>query len=127
MHELALQQGNLTGIDLSKLPRGLEGLFLQLNNISTMTVGTTPPSLKSIHLQGNPVEEKGITLHLPLTNRLQLFVPTIGSLNLNGGQKQQVLTECGVGESAWWVHWANGTQIMVLAAPEQVEFDFYTK
>lgn len=125
MTVLFLERGNLTGIDLGKLPQGLESLSLRKNNISTMDVKSTPSSLKYFFLEDNPVKEKGITLHLPLTNHLELFVPMIGSLNLNGGQKHPILDE-GT-ESAWRVHWTDGTEIEVRAAPEEVEFDFYAK
>lgn len=92
------------------------------NQISRMNLKSTPPYLISMNLAGNPVEEEGITLNLPLSNNLNLIVPKIGSLNVNGGQKHAVL-EDGIKEF-WRVQWEDGTQISVSADLTEVEFDF---
>ena len=122
MTEFASGEGNLTGIDLSKLPRGLERLSLAGNQISKINFKCTPPSLKRVMLWRNPVEEKGITLHLPLPQGLVMILPKISCLDLNGGQEHPTDDK-----GNWEVNWADGTQIKVDAAPEVVKFDFHSK
>ena len=116
------ENGYLTGIDFSKLPRGLETLDLMGNEISTMAVNSAPPSLHLIILQHNPVEAKGITLHLPLPRALAISVPKICCLELNGGKEHPIDNE-----GKWGVNWEDGTRIHVLADREVVEFHIYSK
>ena len=114
--------GILTGFDLSKLRPGLERLDLRANQISEMTVQFAPPSLQWMKLDGNPVKDKGIMLHLPLRQNMVIGVPTIGCLHLNGGQEHPTDKK-----GNWKVNWDDGTQIMVEAADKAVKFDFYSK
>ena len=118
---LTFGDGKLTGIDLSKLPRGLEALDLLGNEISKMAVKSTPPSLRSIMLGLNPVEVKGITLHLPLSQGLTICVPRMSCRDPNGGQEHPINNE-----GNWRVDWEDGTWIQVITGREEVEFHFYS-
>ena len=96
---LSLSHGDLTRIEMGKLPQKLTELDLSTNKISEMIVESVPPLLKILNLGYNRLKDDGVTLNLPLPNRLALYINAIGSLKRKDGQNLHEPT----GEEKAWI------------------------
>ena len=110
LHSLELSPGTLTRIDMGALPRGLQYLNLRNNKIHMMMVKDTPPLLKELDLDNNPLEKEGIIFKLPLPQNLELKVSVSNSLCFGEARWQRFWFEPGVG-GYFPVIWPDGTRM----------------
>ena len=109
---LDLSPGTLTHIDMGALPRGLEYLTLRNNKIHMMMIKDSPPLLKELDLDNNPLEKAGIIFKLPLPQNLELKVSVSSYVCLGDARWQRFWSGAGV-DGYFAVIWPDGTRLKV--------------